>query len=67
MIPASSIAEAAYARSVIDTSDLASQLTTVIKEKHPYRPEEIIREEVERTQDIHQLSDTYSLTSLLVR
>ncbi len=67
IIPASSIAEAAYAGSVIDTSDLANKLRTGIKEKHPYRLEEIVLEEVERTQDIHRLSDIYSLTGLLVR
>ncbi len=50
IIPASSIAEAAYAGCVIDTSDLASKLTTGIKEKHPYRLEEMILEEIERTQ-----------------
>ncbi len=67
IIPASSIAEAAYAGSVIDTSDLASKLTTGIKEKHPYGLDEMILEEVERTQDIHRLSDSCSLTGLLVR
>ncbi len=67
IIPASSIAEAAYAGSVIDTSDLPSKLTTGIKEKHPYRLEEMILEDIERTQDIHRLSDSYSLTGLLVR
>ncbi len=67
IIPASSIAEAAYAGSVIDTSDLASKFTTGIKEKHPYRLEEVILEEVERTRAIHRLNDSCSLTGLLVR
>ncbi len=66
VIPASSIAEAAYAGSVIDTSDLTSKLTTGIKEKHPYRLEEMILEEVERTRAIHQLNDSCSLTALVV-
>ncbi len=43
---------------------MASQLTTVLKEKHFYRPEELIHNGLEQIQENFHLSDEYSCSSM---
>ncbi len=62
MVPASAIADVAYTGSIIDTSDLAAELTRSIHTSHPYRAEDKCRDSIERIRDTHGLDEAYGIT-----
>ncbi len=64
---ASAIADAAYTGSIIDTSDLAAELTRCIHTSHPYRAEDKCKDSIERIRDTHGLHEAYGITGLSIR
>ncbi len=67
IIAASVTSDAAYIGSIIDTSDLARQLTSAIEAEHPYDDEALTRHAIERIQDTYSLGSAFNFTGLHIR